>query len=304
MNKKRSKLVYFIAALLWGASYAIQKPLLDHINPVSFTFWNFLLSVLLFLPYAFFKKIPLLHRWREGLVLGIFVSGMEILEMVGLNLTTSANTVFLTNLGMLIIPYVGYAMYRYRIKRADNVAILVAIVGMYFLVGGMSGFGVGEFILLLSALSSAFYFIYSERFERERATHITALCIQQFLIITAICLLWSVFDPNTSLVVAQPYWWPLLWQTLLFTTIPYGIIQWASRWADEMVATLYDGVVEPLTGAIMSWAVFHEATTPLQVAGGILMIVSFVLAALITKRHFIYMTLRQYLPQVSHRLGF
>lgn len=294
MNKNRSKLVYFIAALLWGASYAVQKPLLDHINPISFTFWNFFLSGTLFLVYALYAKIPILHRWREGVVLGIFVAGMEILEMVGLDMTTSANTVFLTNLGMLIIPYVGYLMYRHRIRMADNIAIIIAIFGMYLLVGGVNGFGRGEFVLLASALSSAFYFIYSERFERERATHITALLIQQFFVIAAMCILWKAVAGNTPFVVESAFRWPLVWMTVLFTTIPYAIIQWASKWADEMVATLYDGVVEPLTGAVFSWVVFHEATTTLQVFGGVLMIASFVFAAIILKKHFIASEMRKF----------
>ena len=84
MTKNRSKLIFFIAAILWGASYSIQKPLLAHINPITYTFWSFFLSGLIFLIYAIYKKIPITYRWREGIILGVFISGMEILEMVGL----------------------------------------------------------------------------------------------------------------------------------------------------------------------------------------------------------------------------
>jgi drug/metabolite transporter (DMT)-like permease len=286
MNKKTSKLIFFIAAVLWGSSYAIQKPLLEFIDPVVFTFWNFFLSGMLFFGYAVWKKIPLTYRWREGIVLGIFVSGMEILEMVGLKLTSSANTVFLTNLGMLIIPYVGWIFYKGKVKVEDGIAIAIAIVGMYMLVGGVHGFGLGEGILLLSALSSAFYFIYSERYEAERARHITTLCIQQFFVVSLICLIWGLWT-GTSFTVESGLRVTLLWQVILFTAIPYAIIQWASRYADEMIAAVYDGVVEPLTGAVLSWVIFMDATTPSKVVGGILMILSFIFAALFSRRHFV-----------------
>ncbi len=287
MNKNNSKLIYFVAAILWGASYAIQKPLLDFIDPVVFTFWNFFLSGLAFLLYAIVKKIPLTYRWREGIILGVFVSGMEIFEMIGLKMTSSANTVFLTNLGMLIIPYVSWLFYKGKVKTEDGIAILLAVVGMYMLVGGLTGFTVGDGILLVSALASAFYFIYSERFEAERARHITTLCVQQFFVISLICLAWGLFAGLPFAIHGASLQFELLWQIVLFTTIPYAIIQWASRYADEMIAAIYDGVVEPLTGAILAWVILSEATTPLKISGGILMLISFLFASLFSKRHFL-----------------
>jgi drug/metabolite transporter (DMT)-like permease len=287
MTKEKSKLIFFIAAVLWGASYAIQKPLLDVIDPVVFTFWNFFLSGSVFLVYALVKKIPLTYRWREGIILGFFLCGMEILEMVGLKMTNSASTVFLTNLGMLIIPYVGWLFFKDKVKIENAIAIGIAMLGMYLLVGGVHGFSLGDGILLLSALSSAFYFIYSERFEEERARHITILCIQQFFVISIICLVWGFFA-GTPFTIEPGLRFDLLWQIVLFTFIPYTIIQWACRYADEMTAVIYDGVVEPLTGAILAWVIFLEATSVTKVIGGVLMIISFVFAAVFSKRHFLY----------------
>jgi drug/metabolite transporter (DMT)-like permease len=291
MTKNKSKGIFFVAAVLWGMSYAVQKPLLESIDPVVFTFWNFFLSGIAFLVYAVVKQIPITYRWKEGVVLGFFLCGMEILEMVGLKMTSSANTVFLTNLGMLIIPFVGYLFFRKSVKKEDSVAILIAIVGMYFLVGGMRGFGLGEGVLLLSALSSAFYFMYSERFEAEKARHITTLCVQQFFVISLVCFVWSEFV-GTSFGIPEGVRFDLLWQIVAFTAVPYSIIQWASRWADEIIAAIYDGVVEPLTGAFMSWFIFSEATSVLKILGGMMMVVSFIFAAVATRRHFIYMKIR------------
>lgn len=286
MTRQKSKYAFFLMAVLWGASYAIQKPLLDSINPVVFTFWNFFLSGIIFFIYALVKKIPLTYRWREGLILGFFLCGMEILEMVGLKLTSSANTVFLTNLGMLIIPYVGWLFFKNKIKMENGIAIAIATVGMYLLVGGVHGFSLGDGILLMSALASAFYFIYSERFEAERSRHITTLCVQQFFVISVVCLIWAMFA-GTSFVVTPAIRIELLWQVALFTTIPYVIIQWASRYADEMIAVVYDGVVEPLTGAILAWVIFLEATSVTKVIGGMLMILAFMFAAIFSRRHFL-----------------
>lgn len=281
-------------AIIWGSSYAFQKEFLNVLNPISFTFWSFFLSGTLFLIYALWKKIPLFYRLREGIILGIFLSGMEILETVGLTLTSSANIVFLTNIGMLIIPFVGFIFFKEKVKKEDYSAIILAICGMYFLVGGLHGFGAGEIIALFSAVASAFYFIYSERFEAEKSSHVTTLCIQQFFTIALVCLIWAFFSHDTF-VVPQSALPELLWQVALFTAIPYAVIQWASHYADEMVAAIYDGVVEPLTGAIVSWVFFLEATTPTKIIGGVLMVFAFAFTALYSDRIFIKHAIRSLL---------
>lgn len=284
MKKNRSKALFFFAALLWGASYAFQKPLLEHISPVTFTFWNFFISGIVFLLYALLKKIPLGYRLKEGIILGFLLCGIEIMEMIGLQLTSSANAVFLTNFGMLLVPFVGFVLFRHTVKKEDMIALLIATVGMYMLVGGLDKFGNGEIFLLLSALSCAFYFLYTERFEAERSSHVTTLCIQQFFVITAVCFGISQFT-GVTLAVPHALQETLLWQVALFTTIPYAVIQWASRYADEMVAAIYDGVVEPLVGSLMSWVVFAEVTSSTKVSGGLLMVFAFGLAAIFSNRH-------------------
>jgi drug/metabolite transporter (DMT)-like permease len=211
------------------------------------------------------------------------VAGMEILEMVGLKMTTSASTVFITNLGMLIIPYVGFLFFKRKVKTVDSIAVAIAILGMYMLVGGVHGFSIGDAVLLLSALSSAFYFIYSERFEAERARHITTLCVQQFFVISVICLVWGLYS-GTSFTIESSLHFTLLWQIVLFTTIPYAIIQWASRYADEMIAAIYDGVVEPLVGGVMAWVIFMEPTSHVKVLGAVIMLLAFSIGFMSSKR--------------------
>jgi drug/metabolite transporter (DMT)-like permease len=294
MNKHTSKIVFFAAALLWGASYPFQKPLLDILPPVSFTFWNFSISLFLFLLYAIYKKIPLLYRWREGVTLGLMLSGIEIFEMVGLQSTFSANAVFLTNFGMLLVPFTGWLLFRHVIKRVDFLSLLLATFGMYLLVGGLHGFTMGDSFLLLSALSCAFYFVYSERFEAERASHITTLCIQQFAVISLVCLCWNLFN-GISFAVPHATQGILILEILAFTTLPYAIIQWASRYADEMIAAVYDGIVEPVVGCLVAWFVFFEPATRFQIIGGVIMLFAFAFSALVSDRHFLKRMLKGFI---------
>lgn len=284
--KNWSKFAFFIAAVLWGTSFAFQKTLLVFINPYSFIFWNFAIALIILFCYATYKKSRLLYRLKEGLFLGLLLAGIELFQTAGLSITSSANTVFISNIGMLFVPYAGWMLFRHKISLKDNVSIALAIVGMYMLVGGMHGFGIGEVLLLLSAVCMALYFPYLRRFEGEKSSHVLALSVQQFFAVTIISGL-TVILAQESFSVPSQVTGNLLAQVLMFNALPYMLILWASQWADEMVAAIYDGVVEPLIGGVVAWGFFAEATTQTRVLGALLMVVAFSFASLFSGRHFL-----------------
>src|SRR3989344_618263 len=285
-NKDWSKLGFFVVAIIWGASFAFQRTIIKDIGAINFTFWSFFISALIFLIYALLRNANLLYRIREGIILGILLSGIEIFQMVGLKLSTAADTAFLSNVGMLLVPYLGWILLRHKVTLKNNLSLVVAAVGMYFLVGGLRGFGLGEFYLLVSALFMAFYFLYLERYDGEKHSHVLTLCVQQFFVISVICLVCGWFV-GSGFYVGENQVSYLLWLTIIFTTIPYAIVQWASKYADEMIVAMYDGVVEPLVGGIVAWMIFLEPTTPLEVSGGLLMILAFGFTGIFSRRHFL-----------------
>lgn len=271
--------------MLWGGSYAFQKPFLEIINPYTFTFWNFFISGVVLLMFVVAQKSSMTYRLKEGCVLGLLLAGMEISQMVGLKYASAADAAFISNLGMLIIPYIGWILFRHKISALNNVAILMAIAGLYLLVGGPTGLGVGQIILLVCAVLMALYFIYSERFEGEKNSHLPVLLVQQFFVTSLICaavilVLGDSFMVDASVRVS------FFWQILIFTMVPYILIQWGSRYADEMTATIYDGVVEPLVGGIAAWVIMAEPTTRESVTGALIMVVAFALGSIFANEHF------------------
>jgi drug/metabolite transporter (DMT)-like permease len=219
--------------------------------------------------------------------LGALLAGIELFQTAGLSITSSANTVFISNIGMLFVPYAGWMLFRHRISLKDNVAIIMAILGMYMLVGGIHGFGIGEVLLLLSGVCMALYFPYLRRFEGEKSSHVLALSVQQFFVVTVISSLIVLLVQDSFSVPSQVIG-NLFAQILMFNAVPYMLILWASQWADEMVAAIYDGVVEPLVGGIVAWGFFAEATTQTRVLGALIMVVAFAFGSIFSGRHFLH----------------
>lgn len=281
-----SKFSFFVVAVLWGSSFAFQKTLFTFITPYELTFWNFAIGGVAICCIAAAKKVTFTYRLKEGVILGVLLAGVEISQMLGLRFSTSADTAFISNIGMLLIPYAGLLLFRHRVRVKDNIAIVIAIIGMYLLVGGVHGFGFGEAMLLVSAVVMSLYFLYSQRFEGEKSSHVLTLLVQQFFITTILSGI-AVLVSGGSFLLQGPVVPDLLWMAVVFTVVPYVLIQWASRWADEMIATLYDGVVEPLVGGITSWVFFSEPATRMNVVGGLLMVVAFAIGGIFSNRHFL-----------------
>lgn len=279
-----AKIATLLVAFLWGSSFAFQKGILEIVDPVRFTFYNFLVTGLFFLAYALYKKKDLLYRWKEGFLLGVLVTGMELTQMYGLHLSTAANTSFISNLGMLFIPYFGYFIFKHKVTKMDSLALVGAGIGMYFLVGGIAGVSYGDIFLLASAFFMAFYFLMSQRYEGENNGHLSVLCAQQFLTVGLVTGMYMLFSQDTftiPLSILNNF----IILIIIFTTLPYLLIQWSSKYTNEMTVSMYDGVVEPLVGGIVAWAIFYESTTTSQVFGGLGMVLCFAISALYTQKH-------------------
>lgn len=290
---KKANIALLCIAILWGSSFAFQKEIFGIISPTLFTFYNFLITGSIFFFVALYKKQNLFYRIKEGVILGLLITGMELTQMYGLYFSTAANTSFISNIGMLLIPYLGFVMYRHTVSWTDTLAIVGAGVGMFFLVGGLDGVSFGDIYLVCSAFFMAFYFLLSQTYEKERSSHISVLCAQQFFTVSFVTGVITLLLGETFTVPSASLF-HLLVLVVMFTVLPYALIQWSSKYSTEMTVSMYDGVVEPLIGAVVSWVIFLEATSTSKVLGGMLMIFSFVFASLFSKRHFLREYIREY----------
>jgi drug/metabolite transporter (DMT)-like permease len=267
-----------LVSLLWGVSFVYTKPYLLAMNPIAFTAYNFLIAGVIFLLIARERGMKLSFRLREGVILGVFLFFTEAPQMIGLSETTAANTVFLQALGILLIPVLERVMYGRKIASITIVALIVAFVGANLLTGGVTHFNQGDMWNVISALGFLFYIVFLGHFEKEKKSGLFVLCTQQFLTCGILSLVAAVVvNAPLGLETAQASWLPLIVLTLLFTLIPYLLLQWAEKYASEVETTFYS-ILEPLIGGIAAWTIGAELATPSMVLGGVLIIAALVLS--------------------------
>lgn len=106
-------------------------------------------------------------------------------------------------------------------------------------------------------------------------------------VITLVTFLFTYFS-SLSFEIAPSLRFEVAWQTVVFSILPYALIQWASKYSDEITIAMYDGVVEPLTGGLVAWGLFKETASVSNVVGALIMVCAFAFSVLVMSgRHFL-----------------
>ncbi len=211
-------------------------------------------------------------RWREGILIGIMLFVLEVSQTIGLSKTTAANTAFITSLGILLIPFLEWVLYKHKVRLFTFIALAIAFWGTHLLTGGIQNFNEGDIWMVIAAIGCLFYMVFLDHFEKEKKNDMTVLCFQQFLIAGVISLLASLVT-KTPLGLQTPdgSWIPFIYLTIFFSVIPFLLLQWAEKYADEIKITFYS-MLEPLIGGIAAWTIGAERATLPMVFGGMLII--------------------------------
>jgi drug/metabolite transporter (DMT)-like permease len=132
LSPRSGRLLVAGAALLWSTGGLAIK--LVPIDALGVVFWRALLTVLFLV--AVFR--PSLERWKRASVATGVVYALMILSFVtATKWTTAANAIFLQYTGPFYVLALGPWLLKERFRKADAVAIAVAL-------GGMSLFFVGR----------------------------------------------------------------------------------------------------------------------------------------------------------------
>lgn len=270
------------ASVIWGWSFPVTKDLFQFIDPISFTAYSFILSGLgvLLIEY-FWHGVHFSFRWKEGLALGVLLVLVELPQAIGLGESSSQNTAFISNSGLLFLPFLGWILMRDRLYLRHLYALAICAIGLYLITGGVSALVVGDAWLFLAALFMPIFLAYSAKFEREGSSDLMMLTAQQFILAGLVSL---VFIPDYSAIINMPgdAWTSFLMITFLATFLPYFFVQWAERRV-HMVTATFIYALEPVFGGLFAWTLGGESVTALKVCGAFLVLLALLISQLHTR---------------------
>ena len=268
-------------AAIWGSAFLSMKGTLERLDVNSFLTWRFVIATLLLIAIrpTVLKKIDLPFL-KKGVILGVFLSSGYIFQSFGLTLTTVSNTGFITGLYVVFTPVVAAVILRKNITLVEWFAVLVATVGLALLSFNGVKFGVGEFLVLISALLFAFHIVGLGEWSKGLDTYaLTVIQLGTCAVVTFLASFKSGFKAPPDSGV----WWSIIY-TAIFATALAFIVQ---TWAQSFIAPSTVGVIlaaEVVFAAAFGIWLLNEPVTLRIALGGLLVLASMYLIILLDQR--------------------
>jgi drug/metabolite transporter (DMT)-like permease len=239
----RGILALVVVVLVWGTTFPAMKELTAHFSPVWIILTRFAIATVLLSPFLWRARRTDLML---GGILGLLLFFCYLFQVEGLALTTSNRNAFICGLNVLVVPLLGLLGGRLP-ERRIVVALLLAIAGLAALCwDGGGGWGRGDTLALLAALTFGAYIKVMEIYTRRavRLMTVTAAQIGTIALCAALCL-FAREVPRGGIDVASDganYW----------AYIGQGLLHYSPNFA-------YLGVL--CTAAIISMQAWGQART-------------------------------------------
>jgi drug/metabolite transporter (DMT)-like permease len=280
-NKIFSSITLMVVAAIWGSAFLSMKGTLERLDVNSFLAWRFTIATLLLIAIrpSVLKKIDLPFL-KKGVILGLFLSSGYIFQSFGLTLTTVSKTGFITGLYVVLTPIVAAVILRKNITLVEWFAVLVATIGLALLSFNGFKFGIGEFLVLISALLFAFHIVGLGEWSKGLDTYaLTVLQLGTCAVVTFLASFKSGFKAPPDSGV----WWSIIY-TAIFATALAFIVQ---TWAQSFIAPSTVGVIlaaEVVFAAGFGIWLLDEPVTLRIALGGLLVLASMYLIILLDQR--------------------
>jgi len=271
MKQRIASFLLLLVAMAWGASFVFMKDVLDRQSVNSFLFYRFAMAaiVLLIVHPQILRKIDG-DILKHGGITGIFLGAGFILQTYGLTMTGAAITGFITGLYVVATPLFEQFFGGQKLGNRVWVSISIATVGLALL--SLKGFsvGLGEMLVLISALCYTGQIIGLSKWSKGRDLWTMAwIQITVVTIMTGIASLLEGFETPPDSEV-----WAVILFTAIVSTVTAFIIQ---TWSQAIINSTKAAVImtmEVVFAALFAVTIGGEVLSLRTLIGGTLVVIS------------------------------
>jgi len=264
-----------LVTALWGGTFVMVKDALGHGDPFSFLALRFCIGALALTAMARRRMLARRTLLRGGL-LGVFLFLGFALQTWGLVSTPPSRSAFITGLYVVLVPLLGWALFRRRLPFTLWLGAGMALMGLYTLSGADLGLGLtsGDGLTLGGALAYAFHILFTERLAPKKdVVALVAVQLWMVSLLSALCL------PFTGARVA---WTPSFVGAVLFCGLVASAFALSMQaWAQARTNAVRVALIcclEPVLAGLYSVALGYETLGEREWVGGGLIVLGVVVA--------------------------
>jgi drug/metabolite transporter (DMT)-like permease len=276
----QADLALIFITFVWGSTFTIVKQTLAHVSPILFValrFWLATVVVFAFMP-GHVRNISG-RTLRQGVVLSLVLTGGFVFQTLGLRYTNPSYSAFITSLSVLLVPLLGYVLYRHRPRLQTIAGIVLATIGLFLLLAHLSEMklGLGDTLTLICAVMFGFHILFLGRY--VATSDYRQLMLLQMAGSAVLCTLAiPAFEKpfifwNSNLILA------LVATSLLATAFAFYVQARAQRLTTANHTALIFSL-EPFFAALFAFLILGQVLSLREWAGGILVLVGILVSEL------------------------
>lgn len=265
-------------AAIWGSTFFVVKESLAYVDPVMLVGYRFVVAALVMGGYLLYRRKSWWVHFKAGGALGVMLWLEYMPQTIGLQFTTASNSAFITGLFVAFVPLFALLFFRTRPSPSQMLAILTAIVGLWFLTGGLAEINAGDFLTVITAMVFALHILAADRAARLNLDPYI-LSFQQFLTVGLLSVIVGLLF-GLPVRVASPGALGIILFLALFPTLSAFVIQLVAQKYTAPVKVSLILAMEPIFAALFAWTLGGEIFVPHRAVGGLLVVAAIVVADL------------------------
>jgi drug/metabolite transporter (DMT)-like permease len=281
MSPTRKAHAYLIlVTAIWGATFPFIRNAVAHVDPFLFVGIRFLLGALLLAPLLWTSlKIRSSKLLIGTIVLGLLNGIAYVAQTIGLQTVPSSRAAFITGLSVVLVPLFTPFFKLGKPNTVDLICSLICLAGLYILTGAnFNAVTHGDWWVLLGAV----FFACSISYLQSLSLHINnhkAIAFYQVLFTVPLPLLFT-FHANYSALFYPSTIIGILFCALAATSLAFFLqAKYQPLTTAPKAALIYS--LEPVFASVFGLLINGEPITRAVVFGGILILLSLMLPALL-----------------------
>ncbi len=283
--------ILLLASLIWGSAFVAQRVGMDTIDPLTFNAARMVpaavtIGIVALIMWAGERRRPSKKTPEErkrcnratligGISCGTFLAIASILQQMGLVYTTAGKAGFITAMYMLLVPIIGFVLFRRRNTWLVWLAVLIGIVGMYFLcITDEFQLTQGDILMLLCAVVFSCHILCCDHFAKiGDPVRMSAI---QFVTAAVISIIIAFIAAKPSAESIRAAIVPILYCGIASGGIGYTLQIVGQRYTEPAVASLLLSM-EAVFAVIFGALLLNEHMSARELAGCGIMLVAIIL---------------------------
>lgn len=268
LKKYKGEIGLSLTAFIWGSGFiGVSVSLSGGLTPLQIMTIRFFIGAIL-LGIIFFKEIKN-YITKEaviaGSMIGVFLFVAFAFQTIGMSYTTASKNAFLTAINVVIVPFIGFILYKRPLDKYGIISSIIAIVGIGVLSLEVDfTINFGDFLTIICAFGFAFHIFFTGEFVKKHNGIV--LTVVQFSVAAVLSLIVQFLFGEIKINAEMSSIVGVLYLGIFSTTIAFLLQTLCQKEVTETKSAIILSL-ESVFGSILSVIILHEVLTFKMIIG-------------------------------------